>query len=294
MAIYKKIDLHMHSTVSDGTDTPAEILANVKKAGIELFALTDHDAIKGAAALAGTLQEGDPDFIPGIEFSCKDEEGKYHILGLGYAPDSEPINAVVNTGHGYRMKKLGLRLEFLKSEYGIEFPEEEIAGLYTMDNPGKPHIANLMAKYGYAQSKDDAIYNYLNKMHAPSKYVRPEEAIRGILGSGGIPVLAHPTYGDGDQLILGEDMDRRIRRLLDFGLQGLEGFYSGFTNKISAEILGFADRYGLYVTAGSDYHGRNKLIELADTGLTEDTEWPEGLTRFIEDVRICSPKTDRE
>ena len=155
-----------------------------------------------------------------------------------------------------------------------------------MDNPGKPHIGNLMVKYGYAETKEQAIREYINKLHFKGEYVRPEEAIRGILASGGIPVLAHPTYGSGDQLILGEDMDRRLRRLMDFGLMGVEAFYSGFTEKIRGELLGFAERYGLYVTAGSDYHGTNKLIELGDTGLQSDTEWPFGLRRFLTDTGL--------
>ena len=79
-----KIDLHIHSTVSDGTDTPEEILRHVKETGIGLFALTDHDAIKGCAALRQCLKEGDPQFLTGVEFSCRDKEGQYHILGYGY------------------------------------------------------------------------------------------------------------------------------------------------------------------------------------------------------------------
>lgn len=105
-------------------------------------------------------------------------------------------------------------------------------------------------------------------------------------------MLAHPTYGSGDQLILGEDMDRRLRRLMNFGLMGVEAFYSGFTEKIRGELLGFAERYGLYVTAGSDYHGTNKLIELGDTGLQSDTEWPFGLRRFLTDTGLDPLGTD--
>mgnify|MGYP002624871524 CR=1 FL=1 len=280
------IDLHMHTTVSDGTDTPQAILAKVKAAGITIFSVTDHDAIKSSTILPGLLREGDPRFLPGTEFSCKDEEGKYHILGYGYAPETEGIQGVVELGHGYRMNKVTARLDFLKSEFGFEFPEEELETLLAMDNPGKPHIGNLMVKYGYAETKEQAIREYINKLHFKGEYVRPEEAIHGILASGGIPVLAHPTYGSGDQLILGEDMDRRLRRLMDFGLMGVEAFYSGFTEKIRGELLGFAERYGLYVTAGSDYHGTNKLIELGDTGLRSDTEWPDGLRRFLTDTGL--------
>lgn len=280
----RTIDLHMHTTVSDGTDTPEEILARVREAGIDLFSISDHDAIKGGQSLIPLLREGDPQFIPGIEFSCKDEQGQYHILGYGYDPEDEAIRAVVDLGHSYRMKKVRARLEFLKTQFGFTFPTEELMALVSLSNPGKPHIGNLMVKYGYAKTKEEAIREYIDKIRFRSEYVRPEEAIRGILQSGGIPVLAHPSYGNGSQLILGEDMDRRIRRLMDFGLQGLEGFYSGFTARLRGEILSFAERYDLYVTAGSDYHGTNKLVELGDTGLSEVSEWPEGLRRFLRDV----------
>ena len=279
-----KIDLHMHTTVSDGTDTPEEILSRIKAAGISLFSVTDHDAIKSGTILPPLLREGDPRFLPGVELSCKDAEGKYHILGYGYDPYSEGIQKVVDLGHSYRMNKVQSRMDFLKAEFGFTFPEEELAKLLALDNPGKPHIANLMVKYGYAETKEQAIRKYINQIHFRGEYVRPEEAIQGILASGGVPVLAHPSYGSGDQLILGDDMDRRIRRLMGFGLKGLEAFYSRFTEKLRGEILSFADRYGLYVTAGSDYHGTNKLIVLGDTGLDGDTARPNGLRRFLEDT----------
>ena len=142
-----------------------------------------------------------------------------------------------------------------------------------------------MVRYGYARSKEEAIKDYINKLHFRSEYVRPEEAIAGILRSGGIPVLAHPVYGSGDQLILGDEMDARLRRLMDFGLRGVEAYYSGFTAKLREQMLAFASQYGLYVTAGSDYHGANKLVALGDTGLGGPDEWPEGLRRFLADVK---------
>lgn len=277
-------DLHMHTTISDGTDSPEMVLVRVKEAGIDLFSVTDHDAVRGCQTLLHLRREGDPAFLPGVEFSCRDELGKYHILGYGYEPEAEAIHSVVNLGHSFRMNKVKARLDFLKSRFGFEFPEDELKTLLSMPNPGKPHIGNLMVKFGYAETKEQAIRSFINQLHFRSEYVRPEQAIRGILDSGGIPVLAHPSYGSGDQLILGEEMDRRIRRLMDFGLQGLEGFYSGFTAKLRSEILDFARKYELYVTAGSDYHGSNKLVRLGDTGLSEAQEWPEGLKRFLEEV----------
>ena len=280
----EKIDLHMHTTVSDGTDTPEEILANVKEAEIELFSVTDHDAVKAGPMIRDLLKEGDPLFLTGAEFSCKDEEGKYHILGYGFDPDSEAIRQLVDLGHGYRMDKVNARLDFLRDEFNFVFPQEELNELLSMDNPGKPHIGNLMVKMGYAPTKEIAIKEYINKVRFPNKYVRPEEAIEGILGGGGVPVLAHPSYGNGDDIIVGQEMDQRLRKLIDFGLEGVEVFYSGFTDKLRSEMLSFAEKYDLYITAGSDYHGSNKLVVLGDTGCDNAAEGPQGMRRFLDRV----------
>ena len=279
-----RIDLHMHTTVSDGTDSPEGILDKVRSAGLALFSVTDHDAVKGCRIIQALLTPDDPAFLTGVEFSCKDEEGKYHILGYGYDPAAEPINTVVSDGHRKRIDKVKYRLDVLKRDYGFSFPDKEIEKLFSLYNPGKPHIGNLMVKLGYVKTRDEAIRDYLNKIRTPSVYLRPEEAIEAILASGGVPVLAHPTYGSGEELILGEEMDERLQRLTGFGLRGLEIFYSGFTEKIRAQLLGFAQQYDLYITAGSDYHGGNKLIELGDTGLTEDTPLPDGLRRFLDEA----------
>lgn len=283
---YRNIDLHMHTTVSDGSDTPREIIAHVKELGIQLFSVTDHDAVKGCGIVRDSLNEGDPEFVTGVEFSTKDEQGKYHILGYHYDPQSQAILDIVEKGHNLRMKKLMGRLDYIKSEFGFVFPEEEIQKLIKLDNPGKPHIGNLMVKYGYAESKEIAIDEYINKLHYKSEYVRPEEAIKGILDAGGIPVLAHPFFGSGDELILGMEMEDRIKRLMEFGIRGVESFYSGFSPKLIKEMLAIADKYNLYVTAGSDYHGTNKMVKLGDTGLEEGMELPAGLKRFMTDVSI--------
>lgn len=280
----KKLDLHMHSTVSDGTDTPEALLDQVRRAGLDLFALTDHDAIKGYGRLRAIRKADDPLLLSGVEFSCKDELGKYHILGYGYDPDTAPIQQVVELGHQYRMQKVRARLSFIEEKFGFTFPPEQTEALLAMDNPGKPHIGNLMVKYGYAPTKEVAIHDYINQAHFPTAYVRPEEAIRGILGSGGIPVLAHPAYGSGEELIVGAEMDARLKRLIGFGLQGVEAFYSGFTPKLRDQTLYFARKYRLFVTAGSDYHGKNKIVELGDIGL-DILDWvPWSLRRFIEAI----------
>ena len=281
MDLLTKIDLHMHSTCSDGTDTPEQLLENVRKAGITFFSVTDHDSVEAAGMMADIRSVNDPFFISGVELSCKDEDGQYHILGYAIDPQARPIRNVVHKAHNIRMDKVVMRLRKLKEDFGITFPEEEVELLLAQPNPGKPHIGNLMVRYGYTESKEQAFREYLNDMRIPSGYVRPEEAIKAILDSGGVPVLAHPFYGSGDQLILGAEMEERLRKLIRFGLEGTEAYYSGFTEKLTRQMLALADAFGLYVTAGSDYHGTNKMVKLGETGLEETTERPENLRRFI-------------
>ena len=286
---YSKIDLHMHSTVSDGTDSPSEIISAVKKEGIELFSLTDHDASAGCTEIAEVLQKMKgkrPYFIFGAEFSCKDELGKYHILAYGYNPDSREIQSLVDKAHALRMNKVHARLDFLKEQFGFDFSKEDLKQLLSLNNPGKPHIGNLMVKYGYAKTKEEAIGEFINKKRFKSEYLNPKEAIEGIMLGGGIPVLAHAPYGNGEDLVLGEELAERIDRLVNLGIKGLECYYSGYSQKMQDTMIAFAQKYNSYVTAGSDYHGTNKLVLLGDNNLENPTEWPAGLERFLNDVKI--------
>ena len=279
-----RIDLHMHTTFSDGTDTPREIVSRVRESGIALFAVTDHDSLEGCRIVRDLLTESDPAFLTGTEFSCRDEAGKYHILGYGFDPDAGSVQDVAAMGRAYRLHKTKTRIDYLQREFGMVFPEEALNELYAMENAGKPHIGNLMVRCGYARTRDEAIGQYINRIRFRQEYVRPEEAIRGILQAGGIPVLAHPAFGSGSQYITGEEMDGRLVRLMEFGLLGIEAFYFGFSKELCLEMLSFAKKYGLYVTAGSDYHGTNKVNGIGAAGLDLVEEVPEGLTRFLADT----------
>ena len=280
----KQIDLHMHTTASDGTDTPEELVSNIQEAGIGIFSVTDHDAVKGSVLIDGMVKDSGLIFIRGVEFGCRDKEGKYHILGYGYDPESCFINEVVQKNHDFRIQKTDARLQFLKERFGFEFSDEDIKQLYSLNNPGKPHIANMMVRYGYAETKEIAIKQYINAKKMEDEYIDPREAIDGILESGGIPVIAHPAFGSGEEIIVGQEMDQRLRKLMDFGLKGIEAYYSGFTPKLIEANLKLAEKYNLYVTAGSDYHGKNKLVQLGDTGRDPSAKMHPGLARFLEDV----------
>ena len=152
------------------------------------------------------------------------------------------------------------------------------------DNPGRPHIGNMMVRCGFAENKDIAIKQYINKCDYKVGYVSPQMGIEAILKSGGVPVLAHPSYGSGSQLIVGDEMQERLEHLLEFGLKGVEAYYSGFANKIEREMLWYADRYDLFVTAGSDYHGKNKMVILGDNNLESVSKGSLRVRNFIEHI----------
>ncbi|SEQ35780.1 hypothetical protein SAMN02910289_01859 [Lachnospiraceae bacterium RM5] len=283
-----KIDFHIHTSISDGTDTPEELLKKLLKEKINSFSVTDHDSVKSAKVFKEIFNENNFDnkfkYITGVEFACRDSNGKYHILGYNYNPDSGMINELCDKAHEYREYKVKKRIELLEEEYNIVFPEEEIDNLMKLDNPGKPHIGNMMVKYGYAKTRDEAINDYINKLSYREKYIGPVEVIEAVLKADGIPILAHPSFGSGRECITGKEMDDRIKHLLEFGLKGVEAFYSGFDKKLRDENLYFADKYNLFVTAGSDYHGNNKSVKLGDTGC-DYKNLNKGLKNFLDTLR---------
>ncbi len=286
------IDMHMHTVASDGTDTPEELLNAIRKAGIGMFSVTDHDAVKSCVELNALLGEDDPFFVNGVELSCKDAQGKYHILGYAYDLNAAPILDLVAYTHDLRMKKVHKRLAALKDNYQISFPDEEVEKLLSLNNPGKPHIGNLMVKYGYVENRSEAIEKYLNQIKIKgSDAIDPKDAIEAICKSGGIAVLAHPIYGNGNQLLDESELVRRIDALMRYGLRGLECYYSGFSPKEEKLMLSLADRFDLLVSAGSDYHGKNKLIMLGDTNLENTADANTHLHRLLDELmRLCGAK----
>ncbi|MBQ5967661.1 MAG: PHP domain-containing protein [Clostridiales bacterium] len=284
MAFSGRIDLHMHTTISDGTDTPEELLSVVKSAGITHFSITDHDAVAGAKIMMDLLSPGDPLFIPGVEFSCKDDLGKYHILGYGFDPSSPSILKVVEKGHENRMTEVRARIKALKDERSIVFPKEEIEKLMALPNPGKPHIGNLMVKYGYAESRKDAITGIINKLSVKSLDLAPDKVIDAIKNAGGVSVLAHPAFGSGTQKIFGKELQSRVDHLTDMGLQGIEAYYSAFTKEIRDEVLLIAEKRGLLITCGSDYHGNNKTVRPGDIGTDSPDDYVQMISAFLKAV----------
>lgn len=253
-----KIDLHMHSTASDGTDSPSLLAEKVKAAGIKVFALTDHDTVSGADELAKKLPDG-VTLIPGIEFSCVMPSGKCHILGLNCDTQHPAFQSALNKGADLRKAKLEQRLSFLR-ECGIHFPDEELELLRSMPSVGKPHLGNLMVKYGFAASKDEAIKDVINQCHTGSSRIEAEIAVKAILASGGIPVWAHPLGGTGEKEVGTEQFMAMLAELMSYGLKGLECWYSIYPTEHCKWLAQTAEEHELLISGGSDYHGTNKTV----------------------------------
>lgn len=264
-ATFHNPDLHMHSVYSDGTDAPRELLQSVRAAGLDIFALTDHDTAEGCASVRALLEPGDAAFVEGIEFSCRDGQGKYHVLGYGFDAEKPSIRAATDFAHHIRVLKMQNRFGYLAERYGFTFTEEERAQLLALKNPGKPHFAAMLLKKGYVKTKSEG-FEVFSGYRDTEPLLTPEDAIDAIARAGGIPVLAHGILADGSKNLSLEEIEGRVARLKAAGLLGLECYYSTFTPRQRECMLTLAERHGMLVTAGSDYHGTNKTVHLGQTG----------------------------
>lgn len=273
-------DLHIHSCFSDGTDEPEELIGKAAAAGLDLFALTDHDCFEGCQRVRAALRPGDPEFIGGIELSCEDANGKYHMLGYCYDLDKPSLRDAVALTHSARLEKAENRMRYLES-LGYTFSEGEVQELLAQKNPGKPHFAQLLMQHGYAAEKAEA-FRIISGYRGREFRLTPEMAIDAILQSDGIPVLAHGILGSGSQSLTREEISARVSRLKKAGLMGLECYYSRYTPEQQEIMLELAEREHLMVTAGSDYHGKNKPVALGQTNQPD----PKKMQRFYKAVEL--------
>ena len=272
-----KIDLHMHTTASDGTDSPDELIEKIRAAGIETFAVSDHDNI-GTVLKMPSLDTSGLRFIKAIEFSCNTEHGRCHILGYNYDENSEVFRQVLDYGKNIRKRKLEERLEFLSEEYSIEFSEEEKQALRSIPSVGKPHIARLMIQKGYAETINVAIKEYISKCPTKIKRLSAERAIDATTRAGGIAVWAHPLGGEGEKPVPEDLFELRFEELISQGIKGLECYYSRYDRSKIEFLKENANEHSLLISGGSDYHGKNKTIELGTLCADGSPIDPEKLT----------------
>ena len=260
-----KVDLHIHTTASDGADSPRVLAEKIAAAGLELFSVTDHDTISGALEMEAIVPQG-VHYIRGVEFSCVSPAGKCHILGYHYDPDHPAFRAALAQGRQLRLEKLERRLEKLRREYAIELTDAELRWLYSRNSPGKPHLGRIIRDRGLAPDLDSAIRGFIRDVPGRDR-IEAKMAIEAITAAGGCPVWAHPLGGEGEKRLSSEKFENLLELLCGYGLRGLECRYSRYGRKESEFLLDQAERLGLTPTGGSDYHGSNKNgIELGQLG----------------------------
>ena len=264
-------DLHLHTTASDGTLSPRGLVALAESEGISVIAITDHDTVSGLAEAKEHLPKG-MTLIDGVEFSCisdTDPPFLFHLLGYGIDPESTSVKDVVDFGYSERLRKHDRRCEYLKTVKNIVFTDEENAFLATRPAVGKLHIAEVLVTRGLASSPREAIDKYMSSPDFPEGSLPSRMAIDGIVGAGGIPVYAHPLGGECEVRVSRDECERRVKILKNMGVMGLECYYSRYSEEDEAFLLSLADKYGLWVSGGSDFHGKNKTVSigcLSDTG----------------------------
>ena len=254
-----KFDLHIHSNCSDGSDTVDELAEKIKKAEIEIFALTDHDTVEGCKLMSEKFEKG---FIKGIELTYLLEDIKCHILGYGIDIENPKLKELIEKGKILRRKKLETRIHYLKDTWNFEFTKEELDWLYSRKSVVKTHLANILVKRGLAENNIAAMEKYLNRCKTGNTRFDGKEAIKTIQQAGGIAVWAHPLGGEGEKHLDFDAFIPKLEKMLKYNIQGLECYYSRYNKEEIKFLTDCAKKYNLYTTGGSDYHGTNKNIPL--------------------------------
>ena len=250
----QKIDLHVHTTASDGTVSPADAVALAKELGLAAIAITDHDTASGYAEAAKAGQALGVEVVPGIEISTKYGRA-VHILGYYIDPEAGSLAAVSDWLVQDRDERNRKIAELMAAD-GLPVSYEDMHRRFGAVI-GRPHFARLLVELGLANSVQDAFDRYVEKgqKYYVSRTILPiERAIEIILRAGGIPVLAHPFQYRLDDSGLRE----LIEHCMAHGLRGMECRYSGYSGEQSGYLTRLAEEYGLIQTGGSDFHGEAK------------------------------------
>lgn len=253
----KYIDLHVHSTVSDGTFTPTELVAEAKRCNLSAFALTDHDTVRGFEEAKKASEGSGVEVIPGVEISAAYKKKDIHILGLLIDPNYEPLKRSLDTALLERDQRNAKMAQNLAAG-GLDIDIERLTAAFPPDTVlTRAHFAKFLLETKQIKSINEAFEHYLNAdgpYYVPREYISPKNAIKLIKQAGGIPVLAHPLVYHLPE----EELDALIARLKNAGLEGLEVFYSANTGFDEGIVRRYANKYNLIMTGGSDFHGANK------------------------------------
>lgn len=253
-----QVDLHTHTTASDGALAPAQLVQRASRLGLKVLAITDHDSVAGIPeALAAGSVHG-VEIIPGVEINTDVPEAEVHVLGYFVDHRHEELNeklAVIRDGRIGRAKRMAEVLTAM----GAPIRFERILEIAGEGAVGRPHVAQALIEAGHVTSYAQAFNQYIGRS-SPAYVERmkftPAEACALICRAGGLPVLAHPVfYGRYGELKARFDEDALLPEMMAHGLAGIEVYYNGYGATTIEELLGVARRHNLVVTGGTDFHG---------------------------------------
>jgi predicted metal-dependent phosphoesterase TrpH len=276
------IDLHMHTTYSDGASLPEELVKAAIDHGLTAIAVTDHDNTESyevirAAAETFTAAEGKAlEVIPGIEINTVWNDQEVHILGYYIDPYNANLLALTQRHKAERVGQMHKIAKLLQQKARLKISFEDIAARsHPQGAIGRPHVAQTIVAKGGASTISEAFEKYLNPRQSET-YVRrntvsPHEAVEAIYESGGIPVIAHPKTM--------EQIETLVEELIHYGLRGLEAYHRSHSPAIIEYHCTLAEKYDLIVTGGTDFHGRPEVYGKALSRVTMPPSIYEGLQR---------------
>jgi len=241
-------DLHVHTTFSDGEDTPQEVVAKAKEARLKTIAITDHDVVDGIEPAISEGERLSVTVIPGVEFTTELPKKEVHILGYFIDYKRKDFNETLSKIRESRQTRIYRIAEKLK-KIGITLDPKKVFAISGSGSAGRPHVARALLEDGIVKSVREAFHKYLSSRgpaYVPHYKLSPTAAVKLVLSCGGIPVFAHPAISNCDDI---------IPDLVAAGLKGIEVYYPSHSERDVKRYLGFAKKMNLLVTGGSDYHG---------------------------------------
>ena len=256
------IDLHIHSTASDGSLTPAEIIARARHCGLAAIAITDHDTLAGVTEVVSSGLASDLNFLSGVEISTASPKrfpsrGSLHLLGYGIDPDDEQLQNALARLQNARQER-NPRIIAKLNHLGIGISMADLEAQAGDAQIGRPHIASWLVRNGIVADFDEAFERYLGTgrpAYADKYRIDCDAAIKLIRRAGGAPVLAHPGLITPEGNWCLEDL---VARLKANGLMGVEAYYPEHTHAQTQNYLAWAQRFDLAATGGTDFHGAIK------------------------------------
>jgi predicted metal-dependent phosphoesterase TrpH len=245
------IDLHTHSTASDGVYTPADLLQRAHDIGLRVLALTDHDTTNGLDEASNAALHLGIDFIPGIEINTDVGTDEVHVLGYYLEYQRPEFQRVLQILRDARVRR-GQRMVELLNEQGVAISWEHVREI-AQGSVGRPHVAKVLQEAGYVQSIPEAFDKYIGKgcpAYVPRYKLAPVDAIHLIQSAKGLPVMAHPIGLPGL-----DELRKWLPGLVEAGLVGLETYYGPYTEEEELQLRALADQYHLIPTGGTDFHG---------------------------------------